>query len=195
MPTLHNTFLLLPIVLLAAPAEAIDRTSTHQPEPAAFIDRVNDYAAAQRIIITSLGPPLVWREARQVLRQERRYANAMREVMPTTGNGGFFTPDVSTYFRDRIDAIVRETGIDVATAVEPPDEDEIVLLTLPRAGEPVPWNAAPMTWPSMIDALPELPPELEYRFLGSHLLLVDVLANLIVDVLQEALPEPEVSSS
>ena len=195
MPTLQRLFFLLPLVLLAVPAEAIEQTSSRQPMPAAFIDRVNDYAAAQRMIITSLGPPLVWREAKQVLRQERRYANAMREVMPIAGNGGFFTPDVSKYFRDRIDAIVRETGIDVTTAVEPPDEDEIVVLALPRAGEPVPWNAAPMIWPSMIAALPELPSELEYRFLGGHLILVDVLANLIVDVLHDALPEPEISSS
>ena len=195
MPTLQRLPFLLPLVLLAVPAGAIEQTSTRQPIPAAFIDRVNDYAAAQRMIITSLGPPLVWREAKQVLCQERRYANAMQEVMPITGNGGFFTPDVSKYFRDRIDAIVRETNIDVATAFEPPDEDEIVVLALPRAGEPVPWNAGPMIWPSMIAALPELPPEIEYRFLGRHLMLVDVLANLIVDVLPDALPEPELSSS
>lgn len=193
MPTLQKTILLLFVLLV--PAQAIDRTPTRQPMPAAFIDRVNDYAAAQRMIVTSLGPPLVWREAEQVLRQERRYANAMREVWPIPGNGGFFTPDVSKYFRDRIDAIVRETGLDVTTAFEPPDEDEIVILALPRAGEPVPWDAAPMIWPSMIAALPELPPELEYRFVGRHLMLIDVLANRVVDVLHDALPEPELSSS
>ena len=195
MPTLPKPFLLLPFVLLAVPGEAVEQTTTRQPIPAAFTDRVNDYAAAQRIVITSLGPPLVWREAKQVLRQERRYANAMREVMPVAGNGGFFTTDVSTYFRNRIDAIVRETGLDVATAFEPPDDNEIAVAALPRAGEAVPWNAGPMIWPSMIAALPELPTELEYRFLGRHLMLVDVLANVIVDVLHDALPEPELSSS
>ena len=194
MPTLPKPFLLL-FVLLAIPAQAIERTPTRQPVPAAFIDRVNDYAAAQRIVITSLGPPLVWREAKQVLRQQRRYASAMREVWPIPGHGGFFTPDVSGYFRDRIDAIVRDTGIDVATAFEPPDEDEVVVLALPRAAEPVPWNTGPMMWPSMLAGLPELPPELEYRFLGRHLILIDVLANVVVDVLHDALPEPEISSS
>jgi hypothetical protein len=47
----------------------------------------------------------------------------------------------------------------------------------------------------MLAGLPELPGELEYRFLGRDLLLVDVLANLVVDVLHDALPEPEISSS
>ena len=147
------------------------------------------------MIITSLGPPLVWSEAEQVLRQQRRFANAMREVRPILGNGGFFTPDVSKYFRERIDAIVQETGLDVTTAIEAPDEDEIIVAAPPRAAEPVPWNAGPVMWPSVLLALPELPPELEYRFLGRHLVIIDGLANLVVDVLYDALPEPEFSSS
>jgi len=48
-------------------------------------------------------------------------------------------------------------------------------------------------WPSMLAGLPELPGELEYRFLGRNLLIIDVLANLVVDVLDDALPAPEVS--
>lgn len=194
MPTLRNSCLLL-FVLLSVPAEAAERTCTLKPVPAAFVDRANDYAAVQRMIITSLGPPLVWSEAEQVLRQQRRFANAMREARPILGHGGFFTPDVSKYFRERIDAIVRETGLDVTTASEVPDEDELIVAAGPRAAEPVPWNAEPVMWPSMLLALPELPPELEYRFIGRDLVLIDVLANLVVDVLYDALPEPEFSSS
>jgi hypothetical protein len=36
--------------------------------------------------------------------------------------------------------------------------------------------------------LPALPPELEYRFVGRHLVLIDLGANLVVDVLRNALP-------
>ena len=75
------------------------------------------------------------------------------------------------------------------------NENEIVVMARPRAAEAVPWNAGPVMWPSMLAGLPELPPELEYRFLGQHLILIDALANLVVDVLYDALPEPEVSSS
>jgi hypothetical protein len=195
MATLRRSCLLLLFVLLSGPAEAVQRTCTLDPVPEAFVDRVNDYAAVQRMIISSLGPPLVWSEAEQVLRQQRRFANAMREVRPILGNGGFFTPDVSKYFREHIDAIVQETGLDVTTAIEAPDEEEIIVAAAPRAAEPVPWNAGPMMWPSMLLALPELPPELEYRFIGRHLAIVDGLANLVVDVLHDALPEPESSSS
>jgi hypothetical protein len=108
--------------------------------------------------------------------------------------GDVFTPAVSRYFRTRIDALLRETGVDVAAMMEPPDED-VVIAAVPRVGEPIPWNAPPVMWPSMVEGLPELPAELEYRFLGRDLVIIDVLANLVVDVLHDALPETESSSS
>jgi hypothetical protein len=123
------------------------------------------------------------------------FANAMRAARPFARAGDVFTPAVSRYFRTRIDALVRETGLDVTTAIEPPDEDEVVIAAAPCVAEPVPWNAGPVMWPSMLAALPELPPELEYRFIGRDLVLIDMLANLVVDVLHDALPNPDTSSS
>jgi len=43
-------------------------------------------------------------------------------------------------------------------------------------------------WPCIIEALPPLPDELQYRTLGRDLVLVDVHANLVLDILREALP-------
>jgi hypothetical protein len=147
------------------------------------------------MVIASLGPPVAWSDAEDLLRQQRRYADAMREMHPGACASGFFTPKVSGYFRARIEQIVRDTGLDVWTAIEAPDEGEPVITALPCAGDNVPWNAGPVMWPSMLAGLPELPPELEYRFLGGHLMLIDVLANTVVDVLYDALPDPDTSSS
>jgi hypothetical protein len=44
--------------------------------------------------------------------------------------------------------------------------------------------------PALIEALPRLPDELEYRFLSRHLILRDVKANIIVDVLKDVVPRP-----
>jgi hypothetical protein len=41
-----------------------------------------------------------------------------------------------------------------------------------------------------LDVLPELPEELEYRFAGRDLVLIDIHAELVVDVLRRALPPP-----
>ena len=46
-----------------------------------------------------------------------------------------------------------------------------------------------ITFPAtLLRTLPDLPPELEYRIVGRHLLLRDVKANLIVDALYDVVP-------
>ncbi len=42
--------------------------------------------------------------------------------------------------------------------------------------------------PVLLRALPDLPPELEYRIVGRNLILRDVKANLIVDILRDVVP-------
>ena len=195
MTALRHPSLFLLLVLMPASGHGIESIPTNQPIPAEFVDYVNYYAALQRMAITALGPPLMWSDAEQLRRQQLRFANAMREARPTASAGDVFTPAVARYFRTRIDAIVRETNLDVATVFEPPDDGEIAVNVVPRVAEAVPWNTGPVMWLSMLAALPELPPGLEYRFLGRHLIVIDVLAGLVVDVLYDALPEPEFSSS
>ena len=42
--------------------------------------------------------------------------------------------------------------------------------------------------PALLQKLPTLPEELEYRFLGRHLILRDIKANLIVDYIPDVVP-------
>ena len=62
-----------------------------------------------------------------------------------------------------------------------------------RVGGVVPWAAGPVMVPCVITALScrLLPPELQYRFLLDDLLLIDLHANLVVDILPRALPPAE----
>ena len=53
----------------------------------------------------------------------------------------------------------------------------------------LPWRTHLALTPIVRD-LPELPPELEYHFVGRHLVLMDVGANMVVDVVRDALPLP-----
>ena len=43
-------------------------------------------------------------------------------------------------------------------------------------------------WPGFLWTLPALPEELQYRFVGRDLILLDVHANLVVDILRDAIP-------
>ena len=46
------------------------------------------------------------------------------------------------------------------------------------------------SWPALLAALPALPEELQFRFVGRDLVLVDVHADLVLDILKDALPAP-----
>jgi hypothetical protein len=50
--------------------------------------------------------------------------------------------------------------------------------------EGVPLETMP---PTLLGSFPKLPPELDYRFIGSTLVLRDVTANLIIDLMPNAI--------
>ncbi|MBA2604621.1 MAG: hypothetical protein H0U94_13625, partial [Acidobacteria bacterium] len=55
-----------------------------------------------------------------------------------------------------------------------------------RYPDTVPFASMP---PQVLSMLPKLPLELEYRFIGERLILLDVHAHLIVDFIDNALPK------
>ena len=73
-------------------------------------------------------------------------------------------------------------------------ERQALLAEVPRVGRlvvntPYPTGMALATVPPiLLQELPPLPESLEYRFLGRHLVLRDVPSNLIVDLIDKALP-------
>ena len=53
------------------------------------------------------------------------------------------------------------------------------------------WRLGAWMWPALLRALPALPPELEYRIVETDLILIDLHANLVVDILENAMPSEE----
>ena len=55
-----------------------------------------------------------------------------------------------------------------------------------RYPDTVPLSTMP---PSVLEQLPPLPAPLQYRFIGKRLILLDVDAHIIVDFIENALPD------
>lgn len=150
-----------------------------------FLGRVYDYVETHRQVAAAIEQPLC-SDPEELFRQAGTLAAAIREARPLAREGDIFTMTVEDAFRARIANLVRRHGIDVAAYVAEGD----------RAGEPpfvvvygtLPWHTADTKWAPLIQELPALPAELEYRFVGRHLVLVDIAANHVVDVLRDALP-------
>jgi hypothetical protein len=97
--------------------------------------------------------------------------------------GDIFSADVG--LRELIDRTLREHRIaaaDLLADVEDDAPDAVVNERFPRQ------RGAAMP-PCLIAALPPLPDPLQYRFLDRDLVLVDVDASLVVDLLPGVLPE------
>jgi hypothetical protein len=101
-----------------------------------------------------------------------------------TVEGKIFTPRVGRVFRRLITQV---TGGDYAALMRATHEDRD---ELGRAVVNDRWPGSALTTmpPDLLAVLPALPSELEYRFVHRDLVLWDVRADLIVDVLRDAIP-------
>ena len=170
--------ILVPIMLLTPGVQGRDEQVERS-----FNQSVESYAALHREALESVprelcGGPEEMELTRSLLDAE------IRRLRPNAREGEIFTRQVSTLIRRRVEAAVRDAGW------VPPDPE------VGASGRPIrrvaEVNAAyslsfgTHPW-SVFRALPPLPEELEYRFVGRDLVLIDVTANLVVDVLREAI--------
>ncbi len=154
-----------------------------------FQRQVEAYAVLHRRLAASL-PPLASRLDGHSWTIARTYlASAIRAARSTARQGDFFTPDVTRFFR----VVIEEASSpsDVVMFAPLMDEDGRLLPgTHPAIHTPFPaWETRELP-SALLFMLPTLPPELEYRIVDYDLVLWDVTADLIVDVLPYALAHP-----
>ncbi len=74
---------------------------------------------------------------------------------------------------------------DKAAIQDEQSERDVAARVNQRYPDDVPLSAVPA---SVLRSLPQLPPELQYRFLGRHLILIDIGTRIIVDYMSNVLP-------
>lgn len=123
-----------------------------------------------------------------LIERRRAYlASALRRERPHARQGDIFEPSVAAAFRSRIAGAL--AGIDVELWLKDLYEEcetPVGYHLQVNAGYPY-WATHEMPI-VLLDALPALPAGIVYRLIDHDLLLWDVDANLIIDVLPDALP-------
>lgn len=127
-------------------------------------------------------------DAAVIAKHEKQVADAIRALRPDAKMGDIFTPDV----RQMVTTAVKQKiggreGVDAKATIlgegNPKSADSATPVDL-SVNAPYPLNAPLSTVPpSVLMALPTLPKELEFRFVGRNLILRDTQGNMIVDVL------------
>ena len=121
-------------------------------------------------------------DPKEISDRERALAETIMTLRAGAQPGEIFAPEYQPYFIKIVqDDFKTRSAVDrKAIIVELPknmkvDINTVYPTTIPLATFP----------PMLLRKLPDLPPELEYRLVGHSLILRDVKANLIVDVLRD----------
>lgn len=150
-----------------------------------FEKRVTDYMKLHNQIESKLPRLKPTVSPAMIARHAHDLARGIRMARHETAAGNIFTPEISAEFRRLIGMAMQ--GQDAAHIRESLRRAEPVRLRL-RVNHTYP-ASVPLqsTPPSLLLNLPALPKDLDYRLVGNTLILRDVKANLIVDLMPNAI--------
>jgi len=155
------------------------------PEIAAeFKKRVEDYAAFSKALADSLPKLPANATPQQIDQDQRAFQQLVVRARANAKEGDLFIPEMQTYVRALLAGVfegplgaserkaVHDEPHPVRPAINTRYPDEVPLATMP---------------PKLLANLPTLPDQLEYRFVYNDLILMDVHAHVILDVVEGAM--------
>jgi hypothetical protein len=146
-----------------------------------FSARIDRYVELRTSLENGLPPLRVTEDPAEILAAERAMAGRLQIARPRARQGEFFTQDIGAEFR-------RVLLLEVDTHTRSAIMDENPGSFSSRINRTYPKEMPVSTVPANILALlPRLPDDIQYRFLGPHLILHDTRANVIVDRLRCAI--------
>jgi len=172
------------LLVVCACAESSQATSP-QAQSKEFQAGIDKYMEIHKKAEASVpAMPKETTDAALIAKHQQQVAEAIRKLRPNALVGEVFTPSVRQMIVATVKQKVEGKAGESAKATilgEGNPKSEAVPVNLTVNGTyptTAPLSTVP---PSVLMALPTLPKELEYRFVGRNLILLDSAANLIVD--------------
>jgi hypothetical protein len=161
---------------------------TSDPGLARFSQAVADYISLVRRLHREVPELRVTDQSAEISNRSDMLAGAIQRARAGAGQGDFFDPGAARLIRERLAVAVR--GENVAAMMKRLD-DEPILKGPAKVHLRFPTTSSMARMPAqLLEALPALPKELEYRFVGRSLVLRDRDAALVLDYMPDALPKP-----
>jgi hypothetical protein len=169
---------------LIAPAGAQTAVNAHGAAIKAFRARLDTYVKLHNQVagtvpaLKETGDPTKLHDREVVL------GKALQQARAGVNQGAIFGTDLGPFIRKTIRHDWRHRSAVDRKAVlkevprDPVHVNELYPTTVPLATFP----------PRLLQEMPPLPEDLEYRFYGRHLIIRDIDANLVVDILPDAIP-------
>jgi hypothetical protein len=134
-----------------------------------------------------LPPEIVTADPERLFASKNALSMGIRAARADARQGEIFSPPLAEYFRTVVARALKEGGIRNMRALV---EEENMVHIPARVSADYPAGRSIAMMPTcLLAALPTLPRELQYGFIGRDLILWDVHAGLIVDFVPNAIPE------
>jgi len=156
-----------------------------------FQERVNQYVTLHRLLEGPLPPLRPTRDMTEIQASTRALALRIQLARANARRGDLITADAARMFRRHIATCLRPEEWAAIFADNAEGEEDVRIGPPPTLYVNMEWPAQVLFGfvpPQLLAALPRLPAELQYRIIGSTLVLWDHHANLIVDFLPDAFP-------
>jgi hypothetical protein len=145
-----------------------------------FCRRIAAYVTLRGELQETLPPLRVTNDVAAIRNAVRALATTIRATRHRPREGGIFTSGVGDQFRTRLRSVVTDDTCATIRADNPGRLSRPVSQDYPE-GKPL--STTPAT---ILARLPGLPPDIEYRFVGLDLILLDTRANIVIDRIVDA---------
>ena len=173
------------------PASAVSATPNADPETstaiAAFNERIKAYVELRSKVDNGIPKLTETSDPQKITERERALGEALVKARMNAKPGDVFAPE----FQVVLKRIVKEDF-----AKRTPAERKALIVELPKGmkigiNQIYPTTIPIATFPpNLLKTLPDLPPDLEYRIVFRHLILRDVKANYVGDMVTDVFPIP-----
>jgi hypothetical protein len=175
------------LVVLAGAAHAVAGSPPVNADSAIIQDfekRVADYVQLRRSAEAELPPLKATASPAKITHHQKQLARAMRRARGKAKQGDIFTPPVAMEIRRLLRIAMQPADApNVRQSLRAAEPVQLHLKVGEEYPDQVPLQSTP---PTLLENLPKLPPEIEYRIAGRDLFLLDTRANLIVDIISGA---------
>jgi len=165
-----------------APTPAVNQTGA---AVLAFQQKVADYVKLHNQAESKVPSLTETDDPAKIAAREAALGEAIRQMRATAKPGDIFIAE----FRPHLLALLRS-----GFAGRPRGDRQALVEDQPKSMALSTYMTYPPSIPlatfpgKLLRSLPDLPPELEYRIVGRHLILRDVKANIVVDFVRDAVP-------
>jgi hypothetical protein len=165
---------------------AADEISRHPEAIDDFQNRVETYAELHRAAQGQTPPLKQTSSAADIQTGQHLLAAAIQQMRQDAQQGNIFSPEISQEFHRLAGTVTHgPTAGRVEKSLKRAEPVKLPLRVNETYPQRTPLQSVP---PTLLQNLPKLPPELEYRVVGHALVLRDIGANLIVDFLPDLIP-------